>query len=88
MVLRYSGIFSRSAKTAKGDQMDDDDKRMLSSALKDMHRDETLERALGRAIRKEKGDYKRYLNIIGELRDLARRKRMNLVEAARELIDE
>ncbi len=59
---------------------------VLRDALKNKHRDESFERALGRAVRKDRGDYKRYIDIMGEIREFARSKRVNVIEAARMII--
>ncbi|MCK5548733.1 MAG: hypothetical protein KAI64_06940 [Thermoplasmata archaeon] len=56
---------------------------MLKDALENKQENETFERALGRAIRKEKGDFERYIKVIGETRELARKRRVTLVQAAR-----
>ncbi len=66
--------------------MDRRDKDLLKDALENKEENETFERALGRAIRKEKGDFERYIKIISETRELARKKRVNIVQAAQILV--
>ena len=67
--------------------MDKRDLDVIEDALKNKHRDETFERALGRAIRKDSGDFKRYIRIISEVRDFAQKKRVNIVEAAQSMVE-
>ncbi|MFQ6060007.1 MAG: hypothetical protein ACE5KV_01760 [Thermoplasmata archaeon] len=59
--------------------------RVISEALGDLHKNETLERALGRFVRRYRGNYEDYLEIISSIRDLAQRKRIDLIEAARRI---
>lgn len=63
--------------------MDKRDVYVLKEALKDKHRDETFERALGRAIRNEKGGFERYIRVISEVRNFAYKKKIDILEAAR-----
>jgi hypothetical protein len=64
-------------------QLDKRDKEVLRNALKDRHKNETFERALGRAIRKDRGDFKRYIKVISDVRELAHKKNIGVLEAAR-----
>lgn len=66
--------------------LDRRDIEVLKKAVKDRHGNETLERALGRAIRNDKGDFKRYIKIISEVREHARKKRINVIKAAKTLV--
>ena len=66
--------------------MDQIDIDVIRNAIKNKHRDEPFERALGRAVRKDGGDYKRYLDLMADIREYARRRRVNVVEAARMII--
>lgn len=67
--------------------MDKRDLEVIKHALKNKHRDEPFERALGRAIRKDRGDFKRYLRIITEVREFARNKKVDVVEGAQILTE-
>lgn len=61
---------------------------MLRAAVKDKKKDETFENALGRAIRNEGGDFERYIDLIGRVRDFANLKKIGLVKAAKLLAKE
>ena len=63
--------------------LDEKDKEVLRNALADRQKNETLERALGRAIRKDQGDFKRYIKVISDVRELAIEKNIGVLEAAR-----
>ncbi len=56
---------------------------VLREALKDLHKNETFERALGRILRARGVDYEEYLELMGEIRERARRENVDIVEAAR-----
>jgi len=66
--------------------LDRRDIEVLRKAVKNRHGNETLERALGRAIRDDKGDFKRYIRIISEVREYAHKKRINVIKAAKMLV--
>ena len=65
--------------------MDRESRAILERALKEMEDGESFERALGRIIRKEKGDYRRYVDIIGEVREFAYARHIDALEAARRI---
>lgn len=67
--------------------MEKRDLDVLKDALKNKHRDEPFERALGRAIRKDRGDFKRYLRVITEVREFAHKKKVDVVEGAQILTE-
>lgn len=60
---------------------------IIFEALKDLHSNETLERAIGRYVRNHRGDYKDYLDIISSIRELANKKKLSLLDAARRLAE-
>ena len=62
------------------------DKEALAAALKERHPRETLEKALGRAVRNMRGKYEDYLRIIGTVRELAYARGMTVVEAAEAIV--
>jgi hypothetical protein len=70
----------------KGGFLNKKDIEVLKTALKEKKEKETFERALGRAIRKEGGDFKRYIELIGKVRDYANLKRVDLLKAAKILV--
>jgi hypothetical protein len=59
---------------------------VLRAALKGKKEKESFESALGRAIRKEGGDFKRYIELIGKVREYADLKKFDLVKAAEMLV--
>jgi len=61
------------------------DKEILAYALKERHPSESLEKAVGRAVRSHSGRYEDYVRIMGDVRELADKKRMTIVEAANEI---
>ncbi len=56
---------------------------ILQEALKDLHSNETFERALGRILRRHGKGYEAYVEIMGSVRDQAKRDGIELLEAAR-----
>ncbi len=62
------------------------DPEILLEAVKDLHKGETIERAVGRVLRRYGGTYAEdYQRIMGDVRDLARREKITPIEAARKL---
>ena len=57
---------------------------ILQEALKDLHRNETFERALGRILRRHGKGYKDYVEIMGAVRTQANKEGVELLEAARQ----
>lgn len=60
---------------------------ILWEALRDLHSNETLERAIGRYVRKHKGEYEDYIELISAVRDMAKKKKMRLLDAAKKLAE-
>ena len=58
---------------------------IIWSALKDLHSNETLERAIGRYVRNARGSYEDYLEIISTIRDVAKKKKLSLLDAAKKV---
>jgi hypothetical protein len=58
---------------------------VIWEALRDLHSNETLERALGRYVRNHKGDYGDYVELISEIRQISKRKKLSLLKAAERL---
>lgn len=63
--------------------MDEKSGQLLEEALKDLHKNETFERALGRILRRHGEGYEEYTRIISAVRNRARRDDVDLLEAAR-----
>lgn len=53
------------------------------SALRDLHSNETLERAIGRYVRNYDGKYEDYLDIMATIREVAKKKKLDILEAAK-----
>ncbi|MEE9268463.1 MAG: hypothetical protein V3U70_03565 [Thermoplasmata archaeon] len=56
---------------------------ILQEALKDLHSNETFERALGRILRRHGKEYKEYVEIMRAVRGQANKEGIELLEAAR-----
>lgn len=52
-------------------------------AIKDLHKNETFERALGRVLRRHGRDYQDYLELIGRIRERAAREDVDVLVAAK-----
>ncbi len=60
----------------------------LRRAVESQRRDEPFERSLGRALRANDMDYETYISVVGELRDLAKRKKTTMESAAMMLAEQ
>jgi hypothetical protein len=60
---------------------------ILWEALRDLHSNETLERAIGRYVRNHRGRYEDYIELISAVRDMAKKKKMRLLDAAKKLAE-
>ncbi len=58
---------------------------VLREAIGDLHKGETLERAIGRIVRRQGGTYSDYVRIMDTVRDVARREELTPMQAARKL---
>jgi len=56
---------------------------IVSEAIKDRHPNETLEKAVGRVVRRHHGKYEDYLRTMADVRDLAYKKKLTVIEAAK-----
>lgn len=63
-------------------------KAIIRKALKDTHKNETLERAIGRIVRQEGGTYEVYIKIMSDLREKALAERITVFDAARMIAGE
>jgi len=61
------------------------DDEILREAIRDLHKGETLERTVGRIVRRHSGTYEDYVRIMDSVRDLAARDRLTPIQAARTL---
>ena len=58
---------------------------LLAEALGDLQKEETIERALSRILRRYGGTYEDYVRIMGDVRDLATKEKLSTLEAARRI---
>ena len=61
------------------------DAEVLKEAITSRRGKETLEQAVGRAVRNRAGKYEDYMRIMADVRDLAESKGITVEEAAKEL---
>ena len=61
---------------------------VLRQAVRIRQRKEELERAVGRALRRREMDFKAYVQIMAELRDLASAEKISIDDAASKLLAE
>ncbi len=61
---------------------------VLREAAKEQHPNETFEKALSRTVRKRQGTYQDYIDLIGQVRNRARRDRSSLLDAAKAMAQE
>ena len=64
------------------------DAEVLAEAIKNRRGKETLEQAVGRAVRNRAGKYVDYMRIMADVRDLAEAKGISVEEAAKELANQ
>ena len=58
---------------------------LVAEALGDLQKDETIERALSRILRRYGGTYADYVRIMSDVRDVASKEKLSNLEAARRL---
>ena len=66
--------------------MDEEGLRILREALDTQLRSEDFDRAVGRTVRRRSLDFKKYVEMIGELRELAASDKVTVEEAAKLLL--
>jgi len=66
--------------------MDDAGVKIVREALETQLKDEDFSRAVGRTVRRNEMDFKRYIEIIGEVRDMALSESITLEEAAKRIV--
>ncbi len=62
--------------------MDPESVSIVREAVRTRLRDETIERAVGRTVRRRGMDFSRYIQVMSDLRDLAGERKVTLEEAA------
>lgn len=68
--------------------MDPDAVSIVQEAVRTRLRNETVERAVGRTVRRRGLDFSRYIQVMSDLRDLAKERKVTLDEAAEGLARE
>ena len=66
--------------------MDDEGLKIVREALDTQLREEDFDRAVGRTVRRRNLDFKKYIQVMGELRELARAEGISVEEVARRLL--
>jgi len=66
--------------------MDDEGLSIVREALETQLREEDFNRAVGRAVRRRKLDFKKYIEVVGEVRELAQAQSISLEDAARKIV--
>jgi len=64
------------------------DAEVLAEAIKSRRGKQTLEQAVGRAVRNRAGKYEDYMRIMADVRDLAETKGISVDEAAKVLANQ
>ncbi|MFQ5909105.1 MAG: hypothetical protein ACE5IJ_00080 [Thermoplasmata archaeon] len=60
---------------------------IIMDALKHRRRNETLEKAIGKAVRRSGGSFEYYIEIMSCIREKRRAKKLTLLDAARKVAD-
>jgi hypothetical protein len=68
--------------------MNQEERGLVREALRQQLRKETLERALGRVLRKTDRGFESYIAIMSEIRETAGKKKVSVEEAAAILVNE
>jgi hypothetical protein len=64
----------------------EDDRAALREALRRSRKGESFETALGITLRKRGLDYGEYIRLMSEVRELARKRKVTIVEAVKEMV--
>jgi len=62
--------------------------QVLREAVRDRHSNETFEKSLGRAVKEHQGRYEDYIDLIGKVRERAKKEKATLSDAAKSLAAE
>jgi hypothetical protein len=68
--------------------MDPETASIVKEAVETRLRNETIERAIGRAVRRRGLDFSRYIQVMSAVRELASEKKLSADEAAEGLAEE
>lgn len=64
----------------------EDDREILREALRLSRKGESFETALGSTLRKRDLGYEEYIGLMSEIRELAHKRKVSIVEAVKEII--
>ena len=62
--------------------------QVLREAVRDQHANEAFEKALARAVKEHQGTYQDYIELIGKVRERAKKDKATLSDAAKALAAE
>ena len=62
--------------------------QVLRDAVRDHHPNESFEKSLARAVKEHKGTYQDYIDLMGKIRERARKEKGTLSDAAKALAAE
>jgi len=65
--------------------MDQESVSIVAEAARTKLRNETIERSIGRTVRRRGLDFSRYIQVMSDLRDLAKERKVTVEEAAQNL---
>lgn len=68
--------------------MDPESVSIVAEAARTKLRNETIERSVGRTVRRRGLDYSRYIQAMSDLRDLAKERKVTAEEAAQSLCED
>lgn len=68
--------------------MDPEAVSIVREAVRTRLRDETMERSVGRTVRRRGLDFSRYVQVMSDLRDLAKERKSTVDEVAEQLAEE
>lgn len=68
--------------------MDRESSSIVSEAVRTRLRDETIERSIGRTVRRRGLEFSKYIQVMSDLRDLAAENKVSVDEAAEGLAKE
>ncbi|MDD1769261.1 MAG: hypothetical protein LUQ55_04700 [Methanomassiliicoccales archaeon] len=66
--------------------LNEQDREVIEEALSQTRKTMTFEQTLGKTMRKRDMDFDSYVRLMGEIRDLARKRKISVEEAAESLV--
>jgi hypothetical protein len=65
-----------------------EEREAINEALSQARKKVAFEHTLGKTVRKRGMDFDAYLRLIGEIRDIARKRRISMEESAKALVED